>query len=118
MRMDKIDLAEELFVINPIWKIEETTWMDICYARLTGKNVSSLESLSYREIQDKENDFYSRRKGWLRNSWKWLSIMIIWIKGILCLFLIKVIPFMIHGSGKICRASRSHGTCMKTLKQV
>ena len=29
MRMDKIDLAEELFVINPIWKIEETTWMDI-----------------------------------------------------------------------------------------
>lgn len=63
MRMDKIDLAEELFVINPIWKIEETTWMDICYARLTGKNVSSLESLSYREIQDKENDFLFQAEG-------------------------------------------------------
>lgn len=56
-------MAEELFVINPIWKIEETTWMDICYARLTGKDVSSLESLSYREIQDKENDFLFQAEG-------------------------------------------------------
>lgn len=63
MRMDKIDLAEELFVINPIWKIEETTWVDICYARMTGKDVSSLESLSYREIQDKENDFLFQAEG-------------------------------------------------------
>lgn len=61
MRMDKTDFAEELFVINPICKIEETTWSDICYARMVGKDVSSLESLSYREIQDKENDFCSGR---------------------------------------------------------
>lgn len=57
MRMDKIDLAEELFVINPIWQVADITWADICYAHMTGKDVSSLEALSYREIQDKERDF-------------------------------------------------------------
>lgn len=56
MRMDKIDLAEELFVINPEWKIENAVWSDICYAYLSGKNVSSLESLSYREIQDRADE--------------------------------------------------------------
>jgi len=57
MRFDKIDLAEELFVVNPTFQIEESVWIDICYAHLTGKDVSSMKSLSYREIQDKENDF-------------------------------------------------------------
>ena len=31
-------------------------WTDICYAYLTGKDISSLESMSYREIQEKAND--------------------------------------------------------------
>ena len=57
MRLDKIDMAEELFVINPAFQISVSAWIDICYAHLTGKDVSSMKSLSYREIQDKENDF-------------------------------------------------------------
>lgn len=57
MRLDKIDLAEELFVLNPIFQISESTWIDICYAHLLGEDVSSMKSLSYREIQDKENYF-------------------------------------------------------------
>lgn len=57
MRLDKIDLAEELFVINPTFQVAESAWVDICYAHLTGKDVSSMKSLSYREIQDKENVF-------------------------------------------------------------
>ena len=56
MRLDKIDLAEELFVVNPAGKIEMNIWTDICYAYLTGKDISSLESMSYREIQEKAND--------------------------------------------------------------
>lgn len=56
MRMDKIDMAEELFVINPMGTLEETIWADICYAYLTGKDISSLESLSYREIQEKAKE--------------------------------------------------------------
>mgnify|MGYP000231895680 CR=1 FL=1 len=45
-------------------------WTDICYAYLTGKDISSLESMSYREIQEKANDLIMNRKCWLRDSWK------------------------------------------------
>lgn len=57
MRMDKIDMAEELFVANPMGTLEETIWTDICYTYLTGKDISSLESLSYREIQEKAKEY-------------------------------------------------------------
>lgn len=34
MRFDKIDLAEELFVVNPTFQIEESVWIDICYTHI------------------------------------------------------------------------------------
>ena len=112
MRLDKIDLAEELFVVNPAGKIEMNIWTDICYAYLTGKDISSLESMSYREIQEKANDLIMARKCWLRDSWKWYSIIHIWIR-MLFLFLISNIQYMTPGSERICRKNRLPGVCMK-----
>ena len=57
MRMDKIDLAEELFVINPEQKIHDNIWTDIYYANLAGKDISFLESFSYREIKEKTEEY-------------------------------------------------------------
>lgn len=63
MRMDKIDLAEELFVINPEWKIHDNIWTDICYANLAGKDISFLESFSYREIKEKAEEYLYQAEG-------------------------------------------------------
>ena len=50
MHKSKIDMADEIFVINPNGYIGESTWSEICYARMTDKRVDSLEPIPLDEI--------------------------------------------------------------------
>lgn len=93
MRLDKIDLAEELFVVNPAGKIEMNIWTDICYAYLTGKDISSLSPCLTGKYRKRQMTLFMARKCWLRDSWKWYSIIHIWIR-MLFLFLISNIQYM------------------------
>ena len=45
MHKEKIDMADEIFVINPGGYIGDSTWSEICYARMTGKGIMSLEPI-------------------------------------------------------------------------
>lgn len=48
MRFKKIDLAEEIFIINVHGYAEESTRVEIEYAKRTGKTVRFLEALASR----------------------------------------------------------------------
>mgnify|MGYP004445290057 FL=1 len=50
MHKDKINMADEIFVINPGGYIGSSTWSEICYADMTGKPIGSLEPISENEI--------------------------------------------------------------------
>lgn len=45
MHLRKIDMADEIFVINPGGYIGESTRREIAYARTCGKHISYLDSL-------------------------------------------------------------------------
>lgn len=45
MHKSKIDMADAIFVVNPNGYIGESTWSEICYARMCGKEIRSLEPI-------------------------------------------------------------------------
>lgn len=52
MHKAKIDMADEIFVVNPEGYIGSSTWSEICYARMTGKAIKSLEPIPERDVND------------------------------------------------------------------
>lgn len=50
MHKEKIRMADEIFVINPNGYIGESTWSEICYARMIGKKIRFIESLDESTI--------------------------------------------------------------------
>lgn len=60
MHKSKIDMAERIYVINPNGYIGESTWSEICYARMTGKDIDSLEPIDKNTIDDMLNSHIDR----------------------------------------------------------
>jgi hypothetical protein len=52
MHKEKIKMADSIFVVNPEGYIGESTWSEICYARMIKKRIDSLVSISRDEIED------------------------------------------------------------------
>lgn len=50
MHKVKIDMADSIFVINPGGYIGRSTWSEICYARMTGKRIDSIEPIPDNKI--------------------------------------------------------------------
>lgn len=48
MHKSKIDMADEIFVVNPGGYIGDSTWSEICYAFMTDKKIESIRNLEYR----------------------------------------------------------------------
>lgn len=53
MHKQKIDMSDEIFVINPCGYIGEYVWSEICYAEMTGKQIYSIVPISKQEIENK-----------------------------------------------------------------
>ncbi|MDD3141623.1 MAG: hypothetical protein PHX08_22035, partial [Lachnospiraceae bacterium] len=49
----KIDMSDSIFIVNPDGNIGESTWSDICYARMLDKQIDSLSGISEREIENR-----------------------------------------------------------------
>ena len=56
MHKSKIDMSDEIYVVNPGGYIGDSTWSEICYAYMTGKHVDSLEPISMVEIKGRTNE--------------------------------------------------------------
>lgn len=56
MHKRKIDLAQSIFVINPEGYIGDSTWSEICYARMSGKEIQSLEPIDMDEVDSRVAD--------------------------------------------------------------
>lgn len=52
MHKEKIRMADEMFVINPNGYIGESTWSEICYARMIKKPIRFMEPVDDRAIDD------------------------------------------------------------------
>lgn len=50
MHKEKIRMADEIFVINPNGYIGESTWSEICYARMIGRKIRSIEPVDVSTI--------------------------------------------------------------------
>ena len=50
MHKEKIRMADEIFVINPNGYIGESTWSEICYARMIGKEMQFIEPVDVGRI--------------------------------------------------------------------
>ena len=53
MHRAKIDMADDIFVVNPNGYIGESTWSEICYAYMSGKYIDSLEPIDTNKIKQK-----------------------------------------------------------------
>ena len=53
MHKSKIDMANEVYVVNPSRYIGESTWSEICYAKMVGKQIQFMEPISDDEIERK-----------------------------------------------------------------
>jgi len=53
MHKSKIDMADRIFVVNPGGYIGESTWSEICYARMTKKDIQFLEPIDEQKIDNK-----------------------------------------------------------------
>lgn len=53
MHKRKIDMADSIYVVNPEEYIGKSTWSEICYARMIGKRIQSLEYISEMEIESR-----------------------------------------------------------------
>ena len=53
MQKQKIDMSDEIFVVNPKGYIDEYVWSEICYAEMTGKQINSIVPISKQEIENK-----------------------------------------------------------------
>jgi hypothetical protein len=52
MHKEKIDMADEIFVVNPGGYIGDSTWSEICYARMTEKKIESIVPIDNRLIDE------------------------------------------------------------------
>lgn len=50
MHKEKINMANGIFVVNPKGYIGESTWSEICYARMVCKEIHSLEPIDDAQI--------------------------------------------------------------------
>ena len=50
MHKEKIHMADEIFIINPNGYIGDSTWSEICYARMLGKPIEFMESVDEKSI--------------------------------------------------------------------
>jgi len=53
MHKEKIDMADEIYVINPNGYIGESTWSEICYARMTKKTIRFIVPIDDAKIDNK-----------------------------------------------------------------
>lgn len=53
MDKTKIDLADEIYVINPNGYIGDSTWTEICYAYMTDKSIYSMEPIDMKKVEKK-----------------------------------------------------------------
>lgn len=51
MHKAKIDMADSIFVVNPGGYIGKSTWSEICYAKMTDKEIRFLEPVEEWEIE-------------------------------------------------------------------
>ena len=56
MHKRKIDLAQSIFVVNPGGYTGDSTWSEICYARMSGKEIQSLEPIDMGEVDSRVAD--------------------------------------------------------------
>lgn len=52
MHKTKIDMADEIYVVNPGGYIGNSTWSEICYAFMTDKKIHSMEPISQETIEN------------------------------------------------------------------
>ena len=53
MHKSKIDMTDEIFVINPGGYIGDSTWSEICYAYMTDKKIVSMVPIERKRIENK-----------------------------------------------------------------
>ena len=53
MHKSKIDMANEIFVINPGGYIGDSTWSEICYAFMADKKIESMVPIDRKQIENK-----------------------------------------------------------------
>lgn len=53
MHKEKIDMADEIFVVNPNDYIGDSTWSEICYAYMTDKRIDSMNPIDLELIEKK-----------------------------------------------------------------
>lgn len=71
MHKEKIDMADEIFVVNPGGYIGTSTWSEICYARMVGKHINSLCPIDMIEIDIKvdEHKRMAEELAWQQMDW-------------------------------------------------
>ncbi|MDO4489283.1 MAG: hypothetical protein Q4B67_09390 [Eubacteriales bacterium] len=60
MHKSKIDMADEIFVVNPNGYIGESTWSEICYAGMTDKPINAICPIDTLEIDKRVNEHIRR----------------------------------------------------------
>ena len=60
MHKRKIDMADEIFVVNPGGYIGDSTWSEIRYAYMTDKKIKSLVEIPGAEIKERTEDVIVR----------------------------------------------------------
>lgn len=53
MHRYKIDLSDHIYVVNPGGYIGESTWSEICYAKMIGKQLYSMVPITVGDINEK-----------------------------------------------------------------
>ena len=53
MHKSKIDMSDEIFVVNPGGYIGDSTWSEICHAYMTGKKINSLVPIDWKQVEEK-----------------------------------------------------------------
>lgn len=59
MHKEKIDMADEIFVVNPTGYIGSSTWSEICYAAMLKKPIQSIVPINSYEIDEKVREHIS-----------------------------------------------------------
>ena len=54
------EVADEIFVINPGGYIGESTWSEICYTSMLGKNIRYMEPIKSNEVAEMVQSHISR----------------------------------------------------------
>ncbi len=60
MHKSKIDMADEIYVINPGGYIGESTWSEICYTSMLEKNIRYMEPIKSNEAAEMVQSHISR----------------------------------------------------------